>query len=56
MEKESGLLHAPAALSRGKNHGTHSVGAWVRPRARLDAEEEKNLSSMPESEPELSSP
>jgi len=28
---------APAALSQGKSPGTHCIGAWVGPRAGLDA-------------------
>jgi hypothetical protein len=29
---EAGELHAPAALSPGKNHGTQYMGGWVGPR------------------------
>ena len=28
--------HAPAALPLGKRPGTHCIGGWVGPRARLD--------------------
>jgi hypothetical protein len=31
----SGQLHAPAALSPGKNSGTHFIGGCVDPRAGL---------------------
>jgi len=32
----SGQLHAPAAVSPGKNPGTYWVGGWVDPSAGLD--------------------
>jgi len=32
----SGQLHAPAALLRGKDHGTLRMGGWVDPREGLD--------------------
>jgi hypothetical protein len=31
-----GQRHAPSALPPGKRPGTHCIGGWVGPRARLD--------------------
>ena len=31
-----GQLHASAALTPGKRHGTRCIGGWVGPRAGLD--------------------
>jgi hypothetical protein len=40
----SGQLHAPAALSSGKNTFTDWEEGWVGPRSRLDVKGEENIS------------
>jgi hypothetical protein len=39
----SGQLHAPTALFRGKNPGTHLMGGWKRPKADLDFEKQEKF-------------
>jgi hypothetical protein len=42
----SGQLHAPAALSPGKDTiGTHWIGGWVGPTALLDAVVKRKIPS-----------
>jgi hypothetical protein len=53
----SGQLHAPAALSPGKNVGIHSIAGWMGPRADLDSfGEEKMFLPMPGYEPRTVQP
>jgi hypothetical protein len=40
----SDQLHAPAALSQGKNPGSHWIGGWVGPRDGLDVLEKRIIS------------
>jgi hypothetical protein len=42
--KVSGRVHAPAALGRKRNLGTHWIGGWVGSRAGLDFLENKKIS------------
>jgi hypothetical protein len=44
LKEVSGELHDSAALSPGKNAGTHSTGGWGSPRAGLDVSEETKIS------------
>jgi len=49
----SGQQHAPAALYPRERPHTHCTGGWVGPRTGLDG---RNISSLPGSDPEPSSP
>ena len=40
-----GQIHAPAALSQGKNYGTHCIWAWIGPRADVNNSEKRKISS-----------
>jgi hypothetical protein len=51
--KVTGQPHAPAALPRGKNMGTYSIGGWIGSRAGLDVSEKRKISfPYHESKPE----
>ena len=53
----SGQLHAPAALSPGKEAGMHSIAGWMGPRAGMDSfGEEKMLLPLPGFEPRTVQP
>jgi hypothetical protein len=41
----SSHLHAPAALPVGIGPGTHCIGGWVGPVARLDVIEKRKICS-----------
>ena len=49
----SGQLYDPAALSMGKNPGTHRMGGHLGPRSALDILEKRNdIFSTPKFEPQ----
>jgi hypothetical protein len=53
----SGYVYGPAALTPGKNSGTHWTGGWVGPQSHSGRfGEEKNLLHLPEFEPHTVQP